>query len=225
MGKLWPLQVLCLSRIALYRSLGIFHPSVGNTTWSTVWWCYSTTPAWMLTRVGGSSWQGWSTLWEDASGSMLSPRAGDGQRKLSSFWRINFLEQFADSIIRSHWLHGVVLFHCPRHLTQWLENNWRENKVDDSIFRFVLLSSLMVSKHRKETTQKTENITFTRWCSQVPQPTCFWHSWQLGNLTTGAGEKAFFKANSFSGLQSQYSSWINNWRFCFVSRKILSTFT
>ena len=37
-----------------------------------------------------------------------------------------------------------------------------ENKVDDSIFRFVILSSLMVSKHRKETTQKTENITFTR---------------------------------------------------------------
>ena len=37
-----------------------------------------------------------------------------------------------------------------------------ENKVDESIFRFVLLSSLMVSKHRKETTQKTENITFTR---------------------------------------------------------------
>ena len=21
------------------------------------------------------------------------------------------------------------------------------------------------------------------WCSQVPQPTCYWHSWQLGNLT------------------------------------------
>ena len=38
----------------------------------------------------------------------------------------------------------------------------RKNKVDDSIFRFVILSSLMVSKHRKETTQKTENITFTR---------------------------------------------------------------
>ena len=38
----------------------------------------------------------------------------------------------------------------------------KENKADGFIFRFVISSSLMDSKHQKATTQKMEIITFSR---------------------------------------------------------------
>ena len=182
---------------------GIFHPNVGNITWSMVWWSCFTTPVWMLTVVESSSWLDWSTPWEAASGSMWSPQAGDGQRRLSCFWSI--LKPFTESIIRSHWLHGAVLFHCPRYHSQRFSLNWervQENKADGFIFRFVISSSLMDSKHQKATTQKMENITFSRW------------GWKYGRQ---------FKVYLLSDLQSRNTSWINNRRFSFVSWRILST--
>ena len=180
---------------------GIFHRNVGNITWSTAWWSCSTTPAWMLTVVESNSWLGWSTPWKAASGSILSPQAGDGQRRLSSF------EVSQSNLQTQKSAHigclGLFSFTVFAVSLKGLCLNWervQEHKTDGFIFRFVISSSLMDSKHQKATTQKMENTTFSRW------------GWKCGK-------------NLLSGLQSRNTTWINNRRFSFVSTGILSTFT
>ena len=176
--------------------LDIFHPNVGNITWSMVWWSCFPPPVWMLTVVESSSWLDWSTPWEAASGSMWSPQAGDGQRRLSCFWSI--LKPFTESIIRSHWLHGAVLFHCPPYRSQRFALDWerlQENKADGFIFSFRISSSLMDSKHQQATTQKEGNY----------------------------GRK--LRVNLLLDLPSWNTSGINNGRFSFVSVWILCTIT
>merc|ERR1719222_1192315 len=88
------------------------------------------------------------------------------------------------SNIRSHWLPGAVPFHCPRYLSR----------------RFAISSSLMDCKHQKETTQKMDSTTFTRWGTKCGR-------------------------NLLSGLQSRNTTRIDYRRFSFVSKGILSTLT
>ena len=71
MGKLRHVQVLVSDENSWHLWFpGIFHLNGGNITWSMAWWSCSTTPAWILTVVESNSWQGWSTPWKAASGSM-----------------------------------------------------------------------------------------------------------------------------------------------------------